>query len=405
MNRFALPCLLVSLLTGCFTSEEDLAKKQQECELTNTCDGPVVEETSISGTAATGQALIAATVTVTDVDGNNIIPIVRTDANGTYTLEFDGDIPVPLLITVLPSGGKVLQAILDDAQSSRINVNPITNYVTDKILATTDLASVTPGLMQSEGQATVDKLFGTGISFDAFAYNSFVARQTIADFSAEVSIADVMLDSLLDVAGDEDVDTLLANAESNDMALFQSPRYLAAFGKNLAKRAGTEFDLTSVIDSSRASEEVLAGIDSISSIAGMSEEVVTQIFQTGGINIVEALAAIDGLVTIIVELSTVEGQIDISKLEAVKTNVLVELVDDLVTLVSSKSLDELTSEQLVENANQIASQIVSLIQDKAIDMTQENVDLSSVDESIKLAVSLDSSSNWDQANWDEMVWK
>lgn len=407
MKKLLVGVLALFVLSGCFTSEDELAEKRQECEQTNTCDGPNTEVpiVQVTGTAATGLAIINATVTATDADGNNLAPAVRSNARGEYTLSFEQQVAAPIIITVAPPGGKVLQAILDDAEATVVNVNPITNFVADQLLAEKSLATVTAGEVASFGQARLDELFGPGLQYQAFSTESFTAKQSVVDLSDSVSVADVVLDSLLELAAEQDIDVFLSQQAEQGTGLFLSNDFVFALAKNLAKVNGSVTDVNSIIDSAATSEQVAQQLAILDTVQATVEEMVTEVSQLPGMNALVLNLSVDALVTVMKPAVISEQGVDSANLTVAKDNVVDTLLDDVLQFIASDAHQELTIDELTVKVDEVAAEIVVIVEQQAIDLTQEEIDATALEAAVQVKVSVDTGSNWDQTDWDTLTWK
>lgn len=148
-------------MSGCFDDNDSDNKNKAE----------------LSGTVAVGVAVAGASIVVTDASGNALDATAQTDASGNYTIVFSDEvIPAPILIKVVTESGEELSAIVDDPSTNVANVNPITSYVADKVLAGTELADIAQGGVKEVGQAVVTSVFGEGAQYNAFSNTAFIAK-------------------------------------------------------------------------------------------------------------------------------------------------------------------------------------------------------------------------------------
>jgi len=88
----------------------------------------VVQPSAITGTAAIGAPLAAATVTCTDAKGATAT--ASTAADGTFSINSTGMTP-PFLLSVQPTAGATLYGVSADASlTTSINIDPLTDLIT-----------------------------------------------------------------------------------------------------------------------------------------------------------------------------------------------------------------------------------------------------------------------------------
>lgn len=137
----------------------------------------VVVKTTLSGTAATGAAMVGATVRVKCVAGN---ATATTSSNGAYTLELSGA-TLPCVVSATSSDNlTVLHSLVNPGGGNpqTININPLTELLVARV------AGVAPASFFSSFDAT-NAVRVTAASIDS-AITSVVAtlRQGGVDFSA-----------------------------------------------------------------------------------------------------------------------------------------------------------------------------------------------------------------------------
>lgn len=402
LKYYFLSLLLLSL-TGCFDSD-DKEIVSEDCEVTASCIPPQ-ETSTLAGTVAIGVALAGADITVLDKDGNELTVTAVTDANGNYTIEFIGPIPAPVQIVVKTADGGELSAIVDDPEATVANVNPITSYVANTILETGTLAEVTTGDVATLGQETVESLFGEGAQFDAFATETFVAKSSIDDFSTQVSAADVLLDSLADAAS-TDVETLIAQTATSSETLMDSIDFVVSVATNLALVEGTSANIEEVFDVSQSSDEVMEQLADVEIFQAIAEEIITTVAETPDLDAEEATAAAIGLIDIVAEVSVEDGALQTDTIAQVSDNVVDNLLDDVVSVVTSEDAKELSNEELIAAVENTTEQIVDIIVNEGVDLAAESPDLATVEDSLAgVVIIIENTTDWDNAKWDKLVWQ
>lgn len=402
LKYYFLSLLLLSL-SGCFGSD-DKEVVNEDCQVTVSCIPPQ-ETSTLAGTVAIGVALAGADITVIDKDGNELAVTAVTDANGNYTIEFIGPIPAPVQIVVKTADGNELSAIVDDPEATVANVNPITSYVAKNILETGTLATVTTGDVATVGQATVESLFGEGAQFDAFATETFVAKSSSDDFSTQVSAADVLLDSLADAAI-TDVETLIAQTVASDDTLMDSTDFIISVATNLALVEGETINIEEVFDVTQSNSEVQDQLADVVIFQAIAEEIITTVAETPDLDAEEATATAIGLIDVVAELS-VEGSIlQTDSIELVSENVVENLLDDIVKVVTSEDAKDLSNEELIAAVENTTEQIVDIIVNEGVDFSSSSPDLTTIEDSlVDVVIIIENTKDWDNAKWDKLVWQ
>lgn len=390
--------LFAFVLTGCGGSSDDPVV---------VIDDPVIVEptmVTLSGTVATGVAVADAEIVVTDKDGNEIDVTAVTDANGNYSVEFSGTVPTPVLITVLTTSGEELSAIVDDPSTEVANINPITSYVADTILATTDLSAVTTGDVSSAGQEAVTSLFGAGAQYDAFASDTFIAKSDTSDFDTQVSTADVLLDSINELAGTTDVAAFIAQTAEADSTQLDSTEFIVSVATNLALVEGTGTNIEEVFDLQEVDAQLTTQLSDVALFQEIAEGVITSV-EASGLTEEQEIAASSGLLEIIADSVLTDDVIDLAAADTVSKNVVDNLLDDIVTVVTSDEVATLTTEELIATAIGSADEITTIIVDSGLDLSTENTDFSAVEEDLSQAIIIENTTEWNNGKWDTLTWQ
>lgn len=410
MKRLSTLCLFL-LMVGCSGSDDDDKNDIADTPPTDVCTtdcgtGSDVEEmVELKGVVATGLAVAGAEVVVEDAVGNPFDVSATTDASGNYTVQFEGEVPVPVIIKVVTTDGNELSAIVDDANAEVANVNPITSYVAEALLEDTDLSAITPGEVAQAGQEAVESIFGEGVQYDAFANEEFVAKTAENDTATAASAADVLLDSLAEVAGSQSLDDFIEQSADSETGLMESTAFVVSVATNIALIDGNETEITEVFDLTDASSEVTAQIAVVESFQQIAESIITTVETTEGMTEEESTAAAVGLLEIVSEVVLSDDSADLTVANDIADNVVNNLLDDVVDIVTSEQAEELTGVQLVEAAGNAAQDIVAIIEDEGVDLTTPESDLSAIGDSITVELKLDAQINWDDADWDTLQWQ
>jgi len=378
-------------LSGCFDDNDSDNKNKAE----------------LSGTVAVGVAVAGASIVVTDASGNTLDATAQTDASGNYTITFSDEIiPAPLLIKVVTDSGEELSAIVDDPTTNVANVNPITSYVADKVLADNELADIAQGGVKEVGQAVVTSVFGEGAQYDAFSSTPFTAKTAENDTQTTASAADVLLDTLSDVAGTRSVTELLSETDNSESTLIESKEFVVSFATNLAETDGEAADVSEVFDTGQVSSTVSEQLSVVQAVQNVAEEVLTSVKANTNLSESEQKAAVQGLMNVVTNISSIDNAIDTTSLNDVTNNVITNLADDIINVITSEEAADFSDTELVEVAENAANDIVEVIVEKGVDLTQSDADLTDVEEDLgAITVKLDSQINWDNANWDELTWQ
>ncbi|GAW97905.1 MULTISPECIES: carboxypeptidase-like regulatory domain-containing protein [Colwellia] len=392
--------LFAMVLTGCGGSSDDPVVVIED-------DKVIVEPTMVTlfGTVAIGTAIAGADIVVTGKDGNTIEVTAVTDANGNYSIEFDGELPTPVLISVITADGEKLSAIVDDPNATIANVNPITTYVADTLLADTDLSAISAGDVATAGQKAVTSLFGAGAQYDAFSSDTFIAKSDDNDFDTQASVADVLLDSISQLAGATDVATFIAQAAEAEATLLDSAEFIISVATNLALVKGTESNIEEIFNLQQIDATIAAQLTDVITFQEIVEGVISLV-EASGLTTEQEIAATAGLIEIIADVVISDNIIDITIADAVSQNVVDNLLDDIVNIVTSDEVADLSTEELIATARNTAGVIITIITNTGIDLTGDNLDLSAIEEELAhVIVIIANSTDWDNGKWGTLIWQ
>lgn len=368
-------------------------------------------EVTVSGVVATGLAVTDAEVIFEDQDGNVVATTatVTTTASGGFSAVFADTPPTPLLIRVITDSGE-LKSIIDDATQTQANVNPVTSYVAEQIIANDGLADLTTGDFSQQGQQVVEQAFGDGVQFDAFATETFVARTSADDETTQPSPADVMLDALADVSAETSIEAVLDQAIADVQPLLEEPVFQVEVAKVLAEVQTNEPISTIIAEDS----EITSALAIVEVFTTVIEAKVTEIetqLEGQSLSTEQQDAVIDGVVDIATEaLADSESVISETTLGEALDNSDSLFVDSLVEVVTNESLTGSSQEVLLQVVEDTTEEISTIVEQSDIDLLTENVTLpddviSEIDVVIEDTVIVDTNSRWSEANWGELVWQ
>lgn len=360
--------------------------------------------TTLQGTAAEGLAIESALVTFTDKDGNTVTPAaeVMTDASGNYSATFESAFPVPLIVTIVSSTGS-LKTIVDDATQTTVNINPVTNFVADKVIEEVGLDNVSSGTFEAEGTRVVEAAFGEGVNFDVFSSDVFVAQNT--SNSTEPTPADVILDALADSADGVGIDTLLNTAIDDEKPLLEQIEFQIDVAKAVTNITLSE-PLASIVSDNAETEVAISFIDIITTVIEATKSNLD--ISDSGLNEEEQAVVLEQLLDMTSELiSNVNEDVDAEGIEQFFKNTDALFTEKLVEAVTN--IDENSS--LKDVIEGVSDKIIVTIEDNDIDLGAEDVVslpesvTSIIDETINNPTETVENTNWNIAHWDELVWQ
>ena len=263
--RFLLVGAFLLLLAGCGAGSDTITPPP---------DAPL---TVVSGVAAMGAALDGATIEIIDGSGNLVdVGDVLTGSDGSYQVSLPTGVNLPVIVRVTPPGGSPLINVVappaDGSTDVIANINPITNLVSNSVLAVSDatdntalagaLALVDPTTIEASGDAVVEKLLGNSIKYSSFSNDSgFVAK--VAGSTTPPSPTDAILDTLARhaTASGSTVDAQLKalNEQADPPRLLEEPDFQVGLVSELVKGGTASEDLESQLASIGAIADVVTG--------------------------------------------------------------------------------------------------------------------------------------------------
>jgi hypothetical protein len=334
-------------------------------------DDPPASGVTVSGVAATGAALDGATVTVRGPDGNLLdLGDVVTGDDGSYQVDLPVDTPLPVLVIVTPPDGEPVRTLIpaaeDGASSLVANVNPMTELVTDELVGAPDedpasvataLAPVAqdPGVVAGTGQEVVGSLFGNDVSYASFADDPDF---TAAGGGDTPSVADTLLDTLADVAADEEkpLSTFLAEqrSEEDPPRLLEQPGFQVKLVGQLVAKGNDPAELASKLDAAGAlgslpdgetTDGFRAAIDAVPAIIAATDAATTSLDGNAELKAAAAKAAVDTLANLITERARRFGDPESALAEALNSEAVRNTVSDVVTSVVTPLLERVAARE------------------------------------------------------------
>lgn len=199
---------------------------------------------------------------------------------------------------------------------------------------------------------------------------------------------------------------LLSATDSSEATLIESKAFVVSFATNLAETDGEAADVSEVFDTTLVSSTVSAQLSVVQAVQSVAEEVLSTVKANTSLSESQKNAAVKGLMNVVANIASTDEAIDTASLSDVASNVITNLADDIVNVVTSEAAAEFSETELLEVAENAANDIVEVIEEKGVDLTQSDADLTEVEEDLgSITVKLDSQINWDDANWDELTWQ
>ncbi|MGB1297938.1 MAG: hypothetical protein ACPG8A_06665 [Psychrobium sp.] len=403
MNTFRLLLFsgLTIVLLGCHNDEE--RKEKLSCEASSTCPAPIVK---LAGTAATGVGIDEGTIEVFDGSGNKFDATATTNESGNFVVEFNGEIPVPIQLVITDNEGNKLTTVITDSETTVANINPITDYVAQSLLADNALDQLSNDDIDNAGQTVVESLLGEGADYDAFATQEFVAKTSASDFATTASAADVLLDSIAEAAVGQDIASLIEETVNSESTLLSSPEFVVSVASNIAMINGDDVNLADVFNANETPSEVTDQLADVNVFQQTAEAVIEQVSQTQGLNDEQKAATSAGILDIIESAAVKQEALSQSEIESISDNVVENLLEDVVRTVQSPEAQQLSADELLAAVSNTAEQIVDTIDEKGVDLSDDNVDLSTVKAEVaSVKIVIENTTDWGNAKWDKLVWQ
>ena len=166
------------------TNLSDTSKVSQELSVSIQTGPPPIN--NLSGTAAVGERLAFATITVFDSKGS-LVGTTTTDANGQYSIAVGSQFERPFVVKAEGSAGDASVTLYSVASSEQVNVNQITNAISASLVTSGDLAE-----LESGTSANADTIANAESAYTA------VLGDSIANLSATASLISGTFDDKYD---------------------------------------------------------------------------------------------------------------------------------------------------------------------------------------------------------------
>jgi len=155
----------------------------QTIDVDETSAAPI---TNLSGTAAVGERLALATITVFDSKGS-LVGTTTTDANGYYSLAVGSQFVPPFTVKAEGSAGDASVTLYSVASGAKVNVNQITNAISASLVSSGNPAELERGTTANSGTIA-----------NAESAYSVVLGDSIASLSASGSLISGTFDDKYD---------------------------------------------------------------------------------------------------------------------------------------------------------------------------------------------------------------
>lgn len=207
---------------------------------------------TVTGTAATGEALIGASVAVTDAAGEALEISVNTSASGRFAFAIPREADYPVVVTVTADDGTVVRTIIgslpaEEREGIVAHVTPLTEAASRTFLDGPDappLDQVSAEDFDAVGQVIVTGLFGAAVQFGSFSNDpGFIASNP--SLQQPPSVSDTMLDTVARAAGQagEALMDFVATRSAAEAKLMQQPRFQVQLVGELTKKGNPPEEL------------------------------------------------------------------------------------------------------------------------------------------------------------------
>jgi len=218
----------------------------------STPSNPALPSNTVTGAAATGEALGGASVVATDASGDSLDVAVTTTTSGRFSFAIPRDVTYPVVVTVTATDGTVVRTIIgsqpaDDSEGIVAHVTPLTEAASGTFLDDPDappLDQVSGEDFDAAGQEIVTGLFGASVQFDTFSSDpGFIPANP--NLQQPPSVSDTMLDTVARAAGQagEELMDFVAAQSTADAKLMQQPRFQVQLVGELSKKGNAPEEL------------------------------------------------------------------------------------------------------------------------------------------------------------------
>ncbi len=321
-----------------------------------------VTTSKISGVIAEGFAVSEASVSIIDAIGQTYSG-GSTDVSGNYSFDIPESAKFPLLVYVSRSDNSDLFTIVaakHDTNSTTIaHINPVTSFLAQNLAGSeipdqfsTPLLTITYSQHNSSGQDMVDKLLGGGSSFSSFNDDpDFVAR-TVTGEASTPSSADVILDTLGDLAEDAatGINAILSEKFDSEgtTAFLEEDEFQVNLSENLINVGYTATEAIEMLQQDISEESIIDTVESITTILESAKEAAI----SEGVDSEDISSVLEGITSAIKETlkeekeSNSTTQVSGTALENLTRNVVTIVQSDIIQVVQDNS-NALTQEELV----------------------------------------------------------
>jgi len=225
---------------------------------------PAPPSNTVTGAAATGEALGGASVVATNASGDALDVALTTTTSGGFSFAIPRDVSYPVVVTVTAIDGTVVRTIIgsqppDESEGIVAHVTPLTEAASGTFLDDPEappLDQVSGEDFNAAGQEIVTGLFGASVQFDTFSNDpGFIPANP--NLRQPPSVSDTMLDTVARAAGQagqELMDFVQAQSAA-DARLMQQPRFQVQLVGELTKKGNPPEDLSDKLSSVGATSE------------------------------------------------------------------------------------------------------------------------------------------------------
>ena len=225
---------------------------------------PAPPSNTVTGAAATGEALGGASVVATNASGDALDVALTTTTSGGFSFAIPRDVSYPVVVTVTAIDGTVVRTIIgsqppDESEGIVAHVTPLTEAASGAFLDDPDappLDQVSGEDFNAAGQEIVTGLFGASVQFDTFSNDpGFIPANP--NLRQPPSVSDTMLDTVARAAGQagQELMDFVEAQSAADAKLMQRPRFQVQLIGELTKKGNPPEDLSDKLSSVGATSE------------------------------------------------------------------------------------------------------------------------------------------------------
>ena len=338
---------------------------------------------TVSGTAATGEALSGAAVAATDAAGNALNVSITTAPSGEFSFEIPRNTAYPVVISVTDIDGFVVRTIVGSEPAGEndeivAHVTPLTEVASASFLDVPDappLQQVSAEDFSAAGQEMVSGLFGAAVRFETFSSDpGFVAASP--SISQPPSVSDTMLDAIGRAAGQagQNLMDFVEARSASSAKLMQQPKFQVQLIGELTKKGNPPEELLEKLVSvgANAEDDADATTTLMAAIEGVPKALAAAKEASGKDDDRLDDAVIETLATLAEERVTQGGANAAAETltnEAVQGAVAEILSEAMEAIISSEADGEEEAEALLEvsqRAGQNAGKVLAGMNDEAL---------------------------------------